>query len=321
MEYSKTIKYLKSLTDSQGIIQFSRGKEKDDENGYAIEDQARALIVASKLHDESLANIYVHNILKTKHENGVRMLWNMDGTFLPKTDDFNEASAEVVWGLGQYYAWKPEEKDTQFLDHLIEGIKHSPHLRVHAYTLLGLIQLHDERVKQFADKIIWYYSQNSSSDWKWFERTLYYANAILPWSLFESYKLVKDTLYLQVAQETFDFLLTVSKHNNVPIAIGNKGWWTKGNEIPLYDQQPIDIAYTVLACLSAYDVTQDTKYLDQAKSYFSWFEGNNLQHISMIRDDGGCYDGLNENGVNQNSGAESTVCYLLAGLCLKEYLT
>ncbi len=48
---------------------------------------------------------------------------------------------------------------------------------------------------------------------------------------------------------------------------------------------------------------------------FNWFLGNNHLHQVIYNPcTGGCYDGLEENYVNLNQGAESTVSYLIARL-------
>ena len=48
---------------------------------------------------------------------------------------------------------------------------------------------------------------------------------------------------------------------------------------------------------------------------FNWFLGNNHLHQVIYNPcTGGCYDGLEENYVNLNQGAESTVSYLMARL-------
>ena len=54
------------------------------------------------------------------------------------------------------------------------------------------------------------------------------------------------------------------------------------------------------------------------KTAFEWYLGNN--HLSQIIYNpvsGGCYDGLEHDHVNINQGAESTVTYLLARLCIE----
>ena len=53
---------------------------------------------------------------------------------------------------------------------------------------------------------------------------------------------------------------------------------------------------------------------------FSWFLGNNHLHQIIYNPcTGGCYDGLEENYINLNQGAESTVSYLLARLTIENY--
>jgi len=51
---------------------------------------------------------------------------------------------------------------------------------------------------------------------------------------------------------------------------------------------------------------------------FEWFLGrNHLKQIIYNPCTGGCYDGLEEYSVNLNQGAESTVSYLMARLCME----
>jgi hypothetical protein len=53
---------------------------------------------------------------------------------------------------------------------------------------------------------------------------------------------------------------------------------------------------------------------------FDWFLGRNyLSQIIYNPCTGGCYDGLEETSVNLNQGAESTVSYLLARLCMERH--
>ena len=54
---------------------------------------------------------------------------------------------------------------------------------------------------------------------------------------------------------------------------------------------------------------------------FSWFLGNNHLHQIVYNPcTGGCYDGLEENYINLNQGAESTVSYLMARLTMQKQL-
>ena len=70
---------------------------------------------------------------------------------------------------------------------------------------------------------------------------------------------------------------------------------------------------TVSACLEAYRATQDAVWLTEARSAFEWFLGRNDLGLELYDPaTGGCRDGLQEDRVNQNQGAESTLAFLLS---------
>ena len=84
-------------------------------------------------------------------------------------------------------------------------------------------------------------------------------------------------------------------------------------------EQPIDVAYTILALNTFYSIFKSPHYIAKMHLAFNWFLGQN--HLSQIIYNpctGGCYDGLEENYVNLNQGAESTVSYLMARLTLEK---
>ena len=295
MKLDQAIKYFYSLIDDQGIIQFSRGYQKDYSYGYAIEDQARALILALKLKDQKLADHFYQIIKRSYAGAGVKMLWDRNGNYQEKIDVGGEASAETVWALGRYYNSTHAQESQIMARKLLRQIEASPHPRAWAYGILGSVLLKEkETTILLADKLVELFEKNSTPDRPWFEKKLTYANALLPWALLHNNRVI--------AEESLQFLFKKTIKDGVPF---------------LENQQPIDFAYLVLALLDFYQVTKEKKYLEKAKFYFSWFNGNNLQKVSMIRTDGGCYDGLFENGVNPNSGAESNICYLLAALSIK----
>lgn len=83
-------------------------------------------------------------------------------------------------------------------------------------------------------------------------------------------------------------------------------------------EQPIDVAYTILALEKFYDVFKDDRYKEKMKIAFDWFMGDNHLHQIVYNPcTGGCYDGVEEHNVNLNQGAESTVSYLLARLAVE----
>jgi hypothetical protein len=75
-----------------------------------------------------------------------------------------------------------------------------------------------------------------------------------------------------------------------------------------------------LALDKFYEVFQDEDYYNKLEIAFNWFLGNNRLHQIIYNPcTGGCYDGLEENQVNINQGAESTVSYLMARLTIEKY--
>jgi len=97
--------------------------------------------------------------------------------------------------------------------------------------------------------------------------------------------------------------------------IGNAGWRVRGRRQARFDQQPIEIQHMVDALLTANRVTGDQAWLEEARRCHDWFLGrNDLQQIIADRTTGGCRDGLQSVGVNQNQGAESTLAWLHSSL-------
>lgn len=97
--------------------------------------------------------------------------------------------------------------------------------------------------------------------------------------------------------------------------ISNQGWLHKKKKGLNYGEQPIDVASTVMTLATFYNVFKNNDYLLKQQKAFNWFLGkNHLHQILYNPATGGCYDGLEEDNVNLNQGAESTVCYLMARL-------
>src|SRR6185312_10345871 len=96
-------------------------------------------------------------------------------------------------------------------------------------------------------------------------------------------------------------------------AIGCHGFYPKGQVPARFDQQPIEACAMVSACLEAYRATQDSRWMNEARSAFECFVGgNDLGQELYAPATGGCCDGLQEDRINRNQGAESTLAFLLS---------
>jgi len=101
--------------------------------------------------------------------------------------------------------------------------------------------------------------------------------------------------------------------------IGQNGWCKKNGKRAFYDQQPIEASSLVHTFLTAYSITNNKEYYEKAIVSFNWFFGkNHLNQIVYDETTGGCFDGLGEQALNLNQGAESTLAYLTARLFIEE---
>lgn len=193
--------------------------------------------------------------------------------------------------------------------------------RAKAYFLLGInallktqpdSQLLDGATK-LASQLLRWHKAVSRSAWDWFEESLTYDNARLPESLAACYEIIRDSTCLKVASDSLEFLMNVQTVDGVFAPVGNKGWYRAGGHRALYDQQPVDAGATVEVCNRLYRLTGEARYRDWSSFALSWYSGSNLKRLAVYDPaTGGCYDGLIEQGVNLNQGAESILSYLLA---------
>jgi hypothetical protein len=171
-----------------------------------------------------------------------------------------------------------------------------------------------------AHRLLDLYQSICRHDWKWFEDVVAYGNARLPQSLLLVGSACGDDRMVSAGLEALDWLLNSQRceANGHFVPIGSQGFYRQGGEKARFDQQPIEAAGAVSACLEAYRVTGDVRWHDEAWSAFQWFLGNNDLQISLYDSvTGGCRDGLHPERVNENQGAESTLSFLMARLEMK----
>jgi hypothetical protein len=175
-------------------------------------------------------------------------------------------------------------------------------------------------VKTLANRLVQMYKHESTEKWQWFEGYLTYANSILPEAMLYAWLLTGETIYKEIALSSFNFLLSKIFNDNGIEVISNKNWLKKGQAETRYGEQPIDVAYTIMTLSKFYEEFEDEEYLIKMETAFNWFLGNNRLHQIIYNPcTGGCYDGLEENHVNLNQGAESSISYLMARLTVEKY--
>jgi hypothetical protein len=133
-----------------------------------------------------------------------------------------------------------------------------------------------------------------------------------------------NPVYQDIALESFQFLLEKIFPTDRIQVISNKEWLKKGEvngQAGPGGEQPIDVAYTILALNKFYLHFKNEDYRTKMRHAFDWFQGSNHLHQIIYNPcTGGCFDGLEETNVNLNQGAESTVSYLMARLAMEKSL-
>jgi glycosyltransferase involved in cell wall biosynthesis len=336
--------HIKHLTTDFGIIQFAQIADPDLYSGYTIDDNARALIAVAKhfeltgkFSDLPLITNYLKYILFCQQEDGSFLNYvNSDEQFFAKNEDENleDANGRAIWALGEFLSLNQllsfglqtkVEAAFQKAIHLIHTLK-SP--RAIAFCIKGLYYYYTfrkreetlELITKLADNLVSKYRGVSDEDWQWYEDYLTYGNAVLPEAMLLAGECTNNKIFTDVANHTFYFLLSITFKKEQIKVISNRGWYHKGEEKNNFGEQPIEVAYTILALNTFYEAEKNDEYLDKMKKAFNWFLGeNHLRQIIYNPVTGGCYDGLEEFQVNLNQGAESTVSYLLARLTMEKY--
>ena len=177
-------------------------------------------------------------------------------------------------------------------------------------------------IVELANRLLQMYRHERHNDWHWFESYLTYANSLLPEAMLYAWLNTGNILYKETAVEAFDFLLSKTFIPTRIKVISNQNWQHDGHDVVKKKnggEQPIDVAYSILALSKFFDVFKTTQYKTKMDIAFNWFLGaNHLHQIIYNPCTGGCYDGLEEDYVNLNQGAESTVSYLMARLTVEK---
>jgi len=329
--------HIQNMTTDFGMIQFSKISCPDLNTGYTIDDNARAMISICQLYERerdpkhlTLINIYFQYIKYCMQPNGKFINYlDIEKNISPQNSNENleDSNGRAIWALGYLCSLKeilPEQITSEAELLLNEAILHVEQIystRTMAFIIKGLYFQNKKEnqylIKIFADRMVQMYLHESKKDWYWFEDCLTYGNSVIPESLLYAYLQIQDKNYKIIAETSFDFLLSkIFKQGQIRV-ISNKGWLYKNKKTKKVKggEQPIDVAYTIIALKLFHKVFPRKKYKEKSKIAFNWFLGENqLKQIVYNPSTGGCYDGIEAKSVNLNQGAESTISYLLARL-------
>jgi glycosyltransferase involved in cell wall biosynthesis len=343
--------HVRKLTTEFGMLQFSKINQPDLSSGYTLDDNARALIAicmdysmneSNKMEDLKLIRIYLNFIQFCQQPTGNFKNYvdeNIKFTFQNSETNLDDSNGRAIWALGYFISLEAKmPADLVLIAKTVLGnamynIIGINSTRSMAFCIKGLYYANTAKesllgiylIRKLADRLMNMYCHESSEHWLWYEGYLTYANAVIPEGLLCAWKATLRLDYKEKAKESFDFLLSKTFRGDKIKVISNNGWFQRGSNLMLESnggEQPIDVAYTIIALAKFYEAFKDESYLRKMSNSLQWFLGDN--HLSQIIYNpctGGCYDGLEEHNVNLNQGAESTVSFIVAKLACEKAST
>lgn len=334
--------HLKAFTDDTGMLQHATYTIPDRSHGYCTDDNARALLVAAMGQKylptngwglDSLCGHYLGFLLYAFNEEKGRFRNFMTySRHWMEEIGSEDAHGRALWSLGKVVAFLHNPghlaMSTTLFKRALKAAEDFRSPRAVAFSLVGLQAYLDKfsgdsdvrRIRDLlADRLFNQFKNNAADDWPWPENALNYANGKLPQALLLCGRAMQRHDMVDMGLLSLKWLTNVQTEDGHLVPIGSNGWHERGGPRARFDQQPIEAASMVEACVEAFDVTRDPVWFDHAVMSFNWFLGHNDLNLPLYDPKtGGCRDGLMADGINQNEGAESSLAWLLSLMTLQK---
>jgi len=323
------------LTDDTGIVQHAKYGIPNLKEGYCLDDNARALIMALMAYQRNkskeafeLLPVYLSYIHYMQTEDGnFRNFLSFNRQYLDEVGS-EDSFGRTVWALGHLIGCASSNSYREFAMEIFHKsfphFKALKHLRGMANTIIGIssylqVVPSDEgmvtELVRLTQPLIDAYESNQSDDWQWFEEKMTYDNGILPLALLHSCEITGNEKAKHVALKTMAFLDRLTLSSGYLSPVGNDGWYYRGGTFPAFDQQAIETMAMVLMHFQAYKIFRKPQYIEKMFLSYKWFLGENTLRAPLYdHETKGCCDGLLPTGINRNQGAESTLAYLISHL-------
>ena len=331
------LQHLRTLTDGTAMLQHALFCVPRYEDGYCLDDNARALLFTT------LAEEAGTNVPQTTRELSTRYLAFISYAFEQDAGRFRnfmaysrqwlesrgseDSHGRALWALGTVVGRVRDGGRSSLARELFHAALpatldlSSP--RAWAFCLLGIHEYlrgrpADEAVasaqRLLSERLLSQFQNASTSDWLWCEDIITYENARLPQALIVSGHALRRTEMLTVGLRALEWLTQIQRsENDLFSPVGSNGFYPRGADKALFDQQPVEACAMVSACFDAWRVTGEANWVAEMRLAFSWFLGENELQVSLYDPTtGGCRDGLHVDRANENQGAESTLSFLLA---------
>lgn len=329
------IEHLLSMCDDTGLFQHAAHTVPDRTHGYCVDDNARGLLLACTLsvgHEHQLPEATTARFAAF-----VQHAWNPDTrrfrNFMSFDRRWLEASGSedshgrTLWALGVCAGTDTDPSRRSWAARLfaqaLPVVESFTSPRAWAFALLGLDGYRAalvgdplaERLRSvLADRLLALMKKVGTSEWIWFEAGLTYDNPRLSQALIVTGDATASQSYLAAGLRSLRWLMDLQ---TTPLGlfrpVGTDGFGEQRSTPKAFDQQPVEAAAAISACLAAYRADGEIKWKRDAERAFAWFLGaNDLKAPLVDIRTGACRDGLHADRANENMGGESVVSYLLS---------
>lgn len=324
--------HLYAMTDDTGILQHALFTVPDYSHGYTTDDNARALLVSILLNELGSSEkpgmaarylaflAFAFNVQNKRFRNV--MDYRRNWSEVAGSDD---SHGRALWALGSVMSHSGPPALNSMAGWLFErslpSILETSSPRAWAFALIGISEyaqkysgdrMANQVSEELANRLLTLYQRNRSDEWRWFEGTLTYCNAVLPHALLISGRSIPNNAMTEAGLEALQWLDDLQcAYEGHFVPIGSNGFYRAGGERARFDQQPIEAQAMVSACLEAHRITREKRWNKGARRAFEWFLGRNDLKLPLYdATTGGCRDGLHPDRLNENQGAESTLAFL-----------
>jgi len=331
------LRHVQAMTDDTGMLQHARFSIPRYDDGYCLDDNARALLLMTLLEDEGTDEVAAVRGPAARYLAFVSHAFDRTSgrfrNFLSYARQWLEpcgsedSHGRAVWALGAVVGRAGDPGRHSLAGDLfhaaLPAVTTFTSPRAWAYVLLGI----EEYLRAFqgdstvealredlAQRLLGLLERTSREQWPWFEDSLTYCNARLPQALLVSGWRMQRSDMVDAGVRSLGWLMSLQTSADGDFsAIGSDGFFQRAGTVAAFDQQPVEAGATVSACLDAYRATGGASWLEHGRRAFDWFLGQNGLHQWLYdASTGGCRDGLHPDRVNKNQGAEATLAFLLA---------
>jgi len=327
--------HLELMCDDTGLLQHAIHCVPDRLHGYCVDDNARALLLASSLNVSG--EVPMAEAFCLRFAAFVQHAWNPDRKRFRNFMSFDrrwseeigseDCHARSLWALGECARNDPNVSRRRWAGALfLEAVPAAEAFvspRAWSFTLLGLDAFARAASlspalttlrQRLAERLVSCLRSVETQEWVWFEKGLAYENARMPQALIVTGIATGDRECVAAGLRSLRWLMALqTTPSDCFRPVGSQSFGEELCAPRPFDQQPLEAAATISACRAAWRADPDPRWRADALRAFGWFLGRNDLSIPLVDvETGSCSDGLHPDRANENRGGESVVSWLLA---------